>query len=588
MSDDILSTRQFPKPAARNFSSIIKLLRARPTTVISTVMVVVMTALMLPPLLILLRNSLTVANPDGSRGTFTFENYSRILSQPDLYVSAWNTVQFAGLSTVMVLIIGAFLAWLVERTNAPFKGLAYLATIISLGTPFILYTAAWLYVLGRAGPVNDLYRTLTGRGDLLFDVHTIWGMALIETFVWMPLVFLMFSAAFRAANAEMEEAARMSGASVFDMFWRVSIPLVWPAMAAVAMFVFINTLQAFDVPILVGVPSNINVLSSDIYFAIREVPPKLDHASAFSVLLILAISCLMVWYGRLSRNADRFASVTGKGYRPRPIDLGRLRWFAGAFILVDFFVVLLVPIAVLIWIAATPFMAPMRWSNLKLLTMKNFNAVFEETSYLEYATNTITIAAVAASVAVFLTIIVGWLTARRAPGSSILDQLSTVPMLFPGIVMGAAVMQIGLQIPFAIYGTIWLLAFAFVIRAVPFSLRYTYTGVLQIHRELEEAAAISGASPLQLIRRIVVPLLSPAIVSAWLFVFLSVGKELAISVLLSGPRSQTIAVAMFDKATNGQEGELAAFGLVWAGLMTFVASVAYVFIRRNSGAAFGR
>lgn len=588
MSDDIMKARPLDKPPAGNFPDILKSLRTRPTSIISAVMVAVMTVLMLPPLLILLRNSLTVGNPDGSRGSFTFENYSRILSQPDLYVSAWNTVQFAGLSTVMVLIIGAFLAWLVERTNAPFKGLAYLTTIISLGTPFILYTAAWLYVLGRAGPLNDLYRTLTGSAGVLFNVNSIWGMALIETFVWMPLVFLMFSAAFRAANAEMEEAARMSGASVFDMFWRVSIPLVWPAMAAVAMFVFINTLQAFDVPILVGVPSNINVLSSDIYFSIREVPPKLDHASAFSILLILAISCLMLWYGRLSRNADRFASVTGKGYRPRPIDLGRLRWLGGAFILVDFFVVLLVPIAALIWIAATPFMAPMRWSNLKLLTMKNFTAVFEEASYLEYATNTITIAAVAASMAVLLTTIIGWLTARRAPGSTVLDQLCTVPMLFPGIVMGAAVMQIGLQVPFAIYGTIWLLAFAFVIRAVPFSLRYTYTGVLQIHRELEEAAAISGASPLQLVRRIVVPLLSPAIVSAWLFVFLSVGKELAISVLLSGPRSQTIAVAMFDKATNGQEGELAAFGLVWAGLMTVVAGIAYAFLRRNSGAAFGR
>lgn len=586
MSNNSLAT-SLPRITSRG--NLLSRLAARvnSTSVISIIMIVVMTALMLPPLAVLIRNSLTVSNPDGSRGAFTLENYSRILSDPYLYASAWNTLLFAALSTLMVLIIGGILAWIVERTNAPFKGLAYLATIISLGTPFILYTAAWLYVLGPAGPVNDLYRTISGDAGLLFDVHTIWGMSLIETFVWMPLVFLMFSAAFRAANAEMEEAARMSGASIFDMFRRISLPLILPAMAAVAMFVFINTLQAFDVPVLVGVPSNINVLSSDIYFSIREVPPKLDHASAFSVILIIVISCLMVWYARLARNADRYASLTGKGYRPRPIDLGRLRWLGGTVILLHFLIVLALPVAALVWIASTPFMAPMRWANLKLLTVKNFSAVMEEGSYMEYATNTITIAAVAASVAVFLTVIVGWLAARRRPGSTILDQLSTVPMLFPGIVMGVAIMQIALQLPFPIYGTIWVLAYAFVIRAVPFSLRYTYTGVLQIHRELEEAAVVSGASPLQLIRRVVVPLLLPAIVSAWLFIFLSVGKELAISVLLSGPRSQTIAVAMFDKATNGQEGELAAFGLVWAGLMTIIAGISYIFVRRHSGTMFG-
>lgn len=233
-------------------------------------------------------------------------------------------------------------------------------------------------------------------------------------------------------------------------------------------------------------------------------------------------------------------------------------------------------------------MAPLRLANLKLLTLKNFTAVFEETAYFEYALNTIIIAAVAATIAVALTVIVGWLAARRHPGGALLDQISTIPMLFPGIVVGVAVMQIGLKLPFPIYGTIWLLVYAFVIRAVPFSLRYTYTGVLQIHRELEEAASISGASPLMLLRRVVAPLLAPAIISAWLLIFLSVGKELSISVLLAGPRAQTIAVAMFEKASNGQAGELAAFGLVWAALMSVIAAFAYVFMRRHASGSFGQ
>ena len=187
-----------------------------------------------------------------------------------------------------------------------------------------------------------------------------------------------------------------------------------------------------------------------------------------------------------------------------------------------------------------------------------------------------------------VTIIIGWLAARRRPGGALLDQLSTIPMLFPGIVMGVAIMEIGLRLPFPIYGTIWIIVFAFVIRAVPFGLRYTYTGVLQIHRELEDAAAISGATPMATIRRIVGPLLSPAIISAWLFIFLSVGKELAISVLLAGPRSKTIAVIMLEKSINGQVGELAAFGFVWALFMTLIAAFSYFFMRRNASGAFGR
>lgn len=580
--DDTLSAagQSLSTPAGR------RLPRITSSALLTGGMIVVIGALMIPPLVILILNSVLEVNPDGSYGAFTLANYARILSQPDLYRSAWNTVLFAALSTAIVLVVGGLLAWVVERTNAPFKALAYLTTIAALGTPFVLTTAAWLFVLGRAGPLNELYRALTGSRGILFNVNSLWGMVVIEAVVWMPLVFLMFSAAFRSANAEMEEAARMSGASVLETFWRVSLRLAWPALAAAAVFVFINTLSAFDVPVLVGVPSNINVLTSDIYFSIRQVPPKLEHASAFSVLLIGVICALMLWYGRLSRHADRFASVTGKGYRPRPVDLGGLRWVGGGIILASFFFLLVLPLSALVWVAATPFMAPMRLSNLKLLTWKNFVAVFDEPSYLQYGTNTVTIAAVAATVAVLLAVIVGWMAARRRPGGALLDQLSTLPMLFPGIVMGVAIMQICLQLPFPIYGTIWAIAYAFVIRAVPFGLRYTYTGVLQIHRELEESAAISGASQLQVLRRIVVPLMAPAIVSAWLFIFLSVAKELAITVLLAGPRSQTIAVAMFDKASNGQAGELAAFGLVWAGLMVLVAGLAYAFMRRQSAGAF--
>ena len=166
-----------------------------------------------------------------------------------------------------------------------------------------------------------------------------------------------------------------------------------------------------------------------------------------------------------------------------------------------------------------------------------------------------------------------------------INQLAMVPFVFPGIVFGVAMMQIGLRFPIPIYGTLWLIFAAFAIRYLPLGMRYSFSGVLQIHRELEEAAAVSGASPLKTLRRIVAPLLAPAIISGWLFIFLVASKELAIAVLLAGPRSQTIAVTMLDQWVNGQAGELSALGLFWTAVMTIFAVAFYITTQRRPGAA---
>ena len=542
--------------------------------------------LVVPPLLVLLQVSLTQTTADGSPGALTFDHYTKLFSNPDLYVSARNSVVFAACATVISLLFGGVLAWVVERTNAPMKALAYLTAIISMGTPYILYVTAWLFLFGRAGPFNDLYRAITGDTGILFNVYSLWGMILVEGFLWSPLVFLLLSATFRAANAEMEEAARMSGASIFDTVWRISLRLAWPAILAMALFVFIRNLESFDVPVLVGMPGRVNLLTTDIYLATKEVPPLLGHASAFSAVMIGIVSVLLVLYGRVSRNAERYASVTGKGYRPRPFDLGRWRWMGGALIGFNFLVVLALPLAALLWTAMMPFVRPMRASAVKLLTVKNFAAVFDYPYYLDLALNTLMVSAAAATAAVLITLSAAWIAARRRTGGQALDQLATLPLVFPGIVLGVAMLELSLRAPFPIYGTLWVIALGYLIRYMPYGMRYAYSGVLQIHRELEEAAGVAGAGTLGVLRRVVVPLLSPALMSAWLFIFLIASKELSMAVLLAGPGSQVMAVAMFDLWTNGQGGELSALGLLWTVLMTVFASVFYFLVRRQSAGAF--
>lgn len=549
---------------------------------------VVIALLVLPPIWFLVQGSVYTTNADFSRGELTLRYYHRLVREPALFTSSLNSTVFAVGSSAVALLFGAMLAWVVERTNAAFKWLAYLTTIISLGTPFILYVSAWLFLLGKAGPVNDLYRLVTGSDGVLINVYSMSGMILVEGFLWSPLVFLLLSATFRTSNPEYEEAARICGASVWDTIRRVTLKLALPSVLALALLVFIRAIEAFEVPALVGLPGKIHVLTTDIYLDLSDVvPPDFGHASSFSVFLLLVVGILLAFYNRLSKSADRYHTVTGKGYRARMFDLGRGRHAATAIVLVNFFVILVLPLLALLWASFLPFFQPVRLRGFSLFTLENYRAVLDADYYLGLLWNTLFVAAVSATAAMAITLVAGWFAARRKAGAWVLDQLATMPLIFPGIVLGVAVMQIYLQVPIPIYGTVWILVIAFVIRYLPYGMRYSYAGMLQIHHELEEAAGVCGASPMTTLRRIIAPLLAPAMLSGWLFIFLLAARVLSLPILLSGPDSQMVAVEMFDLWTNGQGTELAALGLVWTAVMTVIASLFYYTARQTGATAYG-
>lgn len=565
-------------PAATRGWSSSTLFGARPVT--SLVVGGLLAVLMLPPLLMLVQGSLVETDATGRATAWTLAHFRTLFSAPALAETLWNSLVFSAGSTVLSLLVGGVLAWLVERTNAPLRFLATISTIISMGTPYILHVVAWLFLLGPVGPVNDAWKAAGGSGKLI-EVQSMWGMILIEGFLWSPLVFLLLGATFRAANADMEEAARTSGAGVLATVWRISIRLAMPAILALALFVFIRAIGAFEVPALVGIPARLYVLTTAVYESMITMPPDLGYASAFAVVMVAIVAVLLYFYGRLSANAERYHSVTGKGYRPRPFDLGAWRWLAGGLILLNFAVVLLAPMLALVWMALQSFPRGFSMAGLKTLTWSNFTAVIEAPNYLELAINSLMVAAGAATAIMLLAAFAGWIAARRGPGGRMIDQLATLSLVFPGIVLGVAVMEVYLRVPLPIYGTLWIILIAYVIRFMPFGMRYVYSGVLQLHRELEEAASVAGAGYLTILRRIVAPLLTPAMVAGWLFIFLIANKELAIAILLASPGSQVAAVAVFDLWVNGQGGELAAFGLLWTVLMTGVAVLFFVQSRRG-------
>jgi iron(III) transport system permease protein len=547
------------------------------------VLAVVLALLVIPPLWFLLVGSLHTTTATGAVGDFTWAHYQRLLSDRQFFRSLTNSLIFALGSMVLALCFGGLVAWLVERTNAPFKAFAYLTAIISLGTPFVLYVIAWIFLLGRNGPINDVLLWL-GAGR--FNVFSMTGMVLVEGFLWSPLAFLLLSSVFQAANAEYEEAARMCGAGMLRTVTRISLRLAFPAFMAVALLIVVRSVEAFEVPALVGLPGNVRVLTTNIYLDMKQdVPPDLGYSSAFSMVLLLLAGSLIALYARLSRHAARYHTVTGRSFRPRQFDLGRARHLGGAAILLNFFVILLVPTAGLLWLSVMPFTQGVSLRGLHLFTLENYRTVAHSTFYLTLVWQTLFMSAGAATGVMALTIVSGWLAVRRRPGAWLLDQLATAPLIFPGIVLGVAMIQIYLAMPIAIYGTLSAFIVAFVIRYLPFGMRYSSSGILQIHPELEEAAAVAGSSLTTVLRRIVMPLATPAILAGWLFVFLIAARDLSMAVILASPSAQPVSVAMYDLWANGQATELSAFGLVWTAIMTVIAAGFYLIGRGTAASA---
>ena len=544
-------------------------------------LIVLLGLAILPPFFLLVMSSLHDFEADGSYRDFTLRHFTQIFTGGRFVGLLLNSAIYSLGSALLALVIGAAQAWLAERTDAPFRPFLYLAAIVSLGIPYVLYIGGWLLFFGKAGPVNASLQYLFGGSQPYVVIHSMGGMIFVEGMIWSPLAFLLLTSVFRNSDAAYEEAAIMSGARLPTVVRRVTLGMARPGLLALALLVFIRASESFEVPALVGVPGNTRVLTSTIFQRFTlDMPPNIGSACAFGVLLLVLMVVLLRLYNLVAEQSHRYRSITGKGFRPRMVNLGRWRWLAGTMILIIPLVVVIVPLANVLWAALLPYYQPPSLQALERLGLDNFRMAVNSPSFRDSIGNSLILGAATATCVTFLAGVAGWCVARQLRGGRLIDLLAAMPLVFPAIVLGLAFLELFVHSGSWIYGSLLSLVVVSTIAYMPYGLRFGQLGVIQIHPELEEAASIAGASTPVIVRRIVLPLLAPALLSCWLFVFLLAVRATAMVLLLVGPDSQVVAVTLFDLWNNGQIGELAALGCVWMGIMTCFSLAFFVLARR--------
>jgi iron(III) transport system permease protein len=512
----------------------------------------------------------------------TFRFFQDAYARTGLREMVVNSLAFAIGSMTLSVTLGTLLAYLQARTDVPFKALVFAASLVPLIIPGILHTVAWILLLSpRIGVFNKVLEPVFGPEA--FDIFSMGGMILVEGLHLSPLVFLLMAAAFRSMDPSLEESALMSGARMSTVFRRITLPLVRPALIAAILVMMVRSLEAFEVPALLGISDGIWVFTSRIWRALQTFPPRFGEAGAYAMSLLLLTTAGVFLQSRLSKRGKAFQTVTGKGFRPHPLPLGRWKWPATALILVYFLVAVVMPVLILVYSSTQRFYSVPSMHSLTNMTFDNYMDTFTSSQSLRAFRNSLSLGLGSATFVMLFTAIGAWLVVRtKLRGRWMVDNLAFVPLVIPGLVMGVALLFVYLRFPIPVYGTIWILFIAYITRYMPYGMRYSSTSMFQISGELEESAQTSGATWWQTFRRVILPLLMPGLIAGWIYIVLVSFRELSSSILLYSPGNEVLSILIWEQWENGQFTQLAALGMV----MVFTL-VVLVLVASRLGARIG-
>lgn len=532
-----------------------------------TALLVILGFLVIYPVLMLLLGALTDTNPvvDGIQlSHLSIANFLTVLANPNVAEALLNTMIACGGGTLIAVVIGLLFSWIVVRTNTPFKGFIAAASILPLFAPPLVAGVAWA-ILGspKTGLINTMFKWM--GLDWRIDLYSLSGLVFVFGIYYAPYVYMFTSSALRNMDPSLEEAAEISGASAFSTLFTVTFPLIMPAIVSGMLLSFIVMLGIYGIPAVLGAPTNLAVLTTYIFKLTNWSPPLYNTAAAVAIILMVVTGGL-VYLQQKVLSGRSYTTVAGKAFRPRNLDLGRWRWLTFGLGIVYLLIVVVLPSLALIVAAFRKFMFIRDAASLfdmRQYSMMHFNAIFDNPLTLRSIYNAVEVGVVTAVVGGALAFAIGYTIHRtQLTGRRWIDMISTVPVAIPGLVVGVAYLWAWIGIPGGLYGTIWILALAFIARFMPDTVKALSTSFLQIHRELEEAAWVCGKGMLGTIRTIVLPLARPGVLASMTLLFVLAVRELGSSLFLYTSNTMVMSVLLLDYYEGGNIGKTAAFSIV--------------------------
>jgi iron(III) transport system permease protein len=510
-------------------------------------------------------------------GHFTLERFRAAYSSIGLTEMAINSIVFAAGSAALAISVGTLLAYLIVRTDVPFKGLMFAASLVPLIIPGILHTIAWVFLASPQIGILNLHAIQPLTGGRSLNVFSLPGMIVVEGLHLAPLVFLLMVAAFRSMDPSLEESAIMSGAPLRTVFRRITVPLARPALYAAILIMVVRALEAFEVPAILGLNGGVWVFTSRIWHVLKDKPPSYGEAGAYSMSLLVLTSIGIYLHSRLAKRARAFQTVTGKGFRPRTVQLGLWRWPATSLVLLYFAVAAVLPLAILLYASTQGFYSPPTRATLSNMTLQPYRDVIHADIALTALKNSVILGLGAATTVMLLMAIAAWIVIRtNLPGRWMIDNLAFLPVAVPGLVLGVGLLFLYLRMPgIHLYGSLWILFMAYLTRYMPYGMRYASTSMFQIGRELEESASTSGAGWFQSFRRIILPLLVPGLVAGWIYILIVSVRELSSTIILYSPGDEVLSILIWEMNQNGEFPQLAALGMMMVGGLVVLVTIAY-------------
>lgn len=516
----------------------------------------------------------------GQPGALTLANFKAVLLAPGTRAILWNTLLFASGTMLVTLSIAVPLVWLLNKTDLPGKGFFYLLMTVSVLIPTFLRAIAWILLTSpRIGLPG-----LLGFERLDFNLYNLPGMSFVQGISFVPASFFMISAAYRAMDPALEEAAYTSGISKLMTFLRIIVPLTLPAIAAAFIYYFITALSVFEAPAILGLPNGIFVLSSAIFEAVeaRGGLPKYGQAGALGILILVIGLSASFFYVRIIRQTQKYAVVTGRGYKPRLVALGKLKPLALAFVLLYFCLELLLPFLIFLWASFLTYLRVPSWEALSKLTWINYSNIFDYGG-TEPFINTLILISAAPLLTVALSIPVSWIVVRsRFAYRGTLDTLVFLSHSVPNIVLGVTLLYLFLiaRNSIAIYGTLFALIIANIINSLAYATRTINSSMIQIHRELEEAARVSGVSGFITVAKVTIPLIAGAVFNSWIWVVLLTYREVTMALVLGSPENRVVSTVIWSLWSEGRVPQVSALGVVMMGtFFVLVLSLRHAFAR---------